>query len=130
MKKLQLFTMLTLLSTGYVMDASKIAGKAVDKVEEKASWSIRHLERVLDGDAREQSMTHAGLRRYINRVEKFIEDLKAETEFTGKEHEYLMNAVSDIHSKFNGNSERYSSLRSRVKELTEKAEAFLAAEQA
>lgn len=149
MKKLQLFTMLTLLSTGYVMQGSmkpavmpkpdisgaveaaqEAAQKAVDKVEERASWSIRHDERLLDRDVRDQVMSHPGLRRYIERVEKFINDLKTEKEFTKTEHEYLMEAVSDIHSKFNSDLGRYSNLRSRVKALTEKAEAFLAAEQA
>ena len=124
MKKLQLFAMLTLLSTGFITQA-----KVALPVDENSSWSNRHLERTLNSEAAEGVMTHPGLSRYISRVNRFLKEAKEDSEVSSSELAYLTRAVGDLQERFDSDQERYSDLKNRIKTLTEKTEAFLATQE-
>jgi len=119
MKKLHLFTMLTLLATGYVA---------------QADWSEDHHAREMATDTRKSTrylemdeLSHRDLSRYIHQANEFIDDLKKVDESDrSQEHLVFINKVcADIASKFNSNEKLYSNLEDHITKLIAKVEDLL-----
>jgi len=118
MKNVQLFAMLMLLSTGFVMQA------------ESGTWHARHENRVfethegkLERYLNDKSMSHGELSRFIDHTQDFVKDLQRESKESGraiseKECALASKAFSDITERFEKNK-KYANLRSSIEKLGE-----------